>query len=547
MRRLWELSFILCLCFSQNAMASDGGPCNPPSKYKFTFAMKADDGEQTICEDESKINNYTNYVSGYYTKISETTTQKYICIGNNCGNVNDHVLTVRCNGRVTLGANPLSTVSPTPFSSPSWPSCYPNCPSYCDKCDIKNGVPFCSHCLEDHGLSRYVTSSGQCSQCPSCGHCPNGKDLVAWFNCYMNNGSPQSCPTGKYSDIVSGGGIEKCKTCPTGCTKCSYAYEKGKVWCQACDDGYTLKDGQCVQQEKYTIEFYDKKGSFDSITKNAEDLTYYISYLQGNYEQHYYSCATDKEQKRVVCSCSGAGSSWHGYFKDKSRCEAWINSQSGFCDVIDGYSSSHPNCQYVAKYCSNGCKKCTSSSNCTECSSGFRLENGYCKEIKEYSIMFTDKGGNKKEQNKLSFYPGTAADIMEQFWTIYDSAKARCSVGDSEILCTCAQTGTGSYYNDYFMSMERCNSYKAEQEASNADGVFCEMNDATDNICPIKSTRCSANCKKCTSTSDPCECKDGYTWNAERKMCLPPTAPVDCPSPLAYSADGRSCEFKCSE
>ena len=448
-----------------------------------------------------------------------------------------------------LGSNPPSTVvSPTPFSSPPWPSCYPNCPSYCDKCDIKNGVPFCSHCLEDHGLSRYVTSSGQCSQCPSCGHCPNGKDLVAWFDCYMNNGYPQSCPTGKYSDTVSGGGIEKCKTCPTGCTKCSYAYEKGKVWCQACDDGYTLKDGQCVQQEKYTIEFYDKKGSFDSITKNAEDLTYYISYLQGNYEQHYYSCATDKEQKKVVCSCSGAGSSWHGYFKDKSRCEAWINSQSGFCDIIDGYSSSHPNCQYVAKYCSRGCVKCTSSDNCTECSSGFRLENGYCKEIKEYSIAFTDKKGSVGK-GSAEFYPGTADDIITQFWALgeYDSAVARCSVdtAEQEIVCTCTRSGTNFSYG-YFLEMNRCNSYKDELYAAGSDGIYCETKDASD-MCPVKANNCVSNCLKCLNSICD-QCKDGYIWNNTEKKCLPNGPhPVSCPSPLAYSADGRSCEFKCAE
>lgn len=413
MRRLWELSFILCLCFSQNVFGQQTEPANG------RIVQLCSDGEPVACP--ITLGGQNCYISSNAAPKCSTKGEDkspYFKVEEGGKNYFHLVCTNKAAWKKDTTYNGQSiprTDTPVKYHKidlSEYKGCYLPCPNNCDKCDIKNGVPFCSHCPDRNVYGRnityYVTNSGQCSECPSnCGYCPNGKDLVAYFNCYMNNGNPQSCPTGKYSDEISGKGIEKCKTCPTGCTKCTYAYEKGKVWCQSCDSDYTLDNGQCIKAE--------------------------------------------------------------------------------------------------------------------------------------YSIMFTDKGGNKTEQNKLSFHPGTAADIMEQFWTIYDSAKARCSVGDSEILCTCAQTGTGSYYNDYFMSMERCNSYKAEQEASNADGVFCETNDATDNICPIKSTRCSANCLKCQST-DTCDvCREGYTWNSEKKKCLPPITPLSCPEPLKYSNDGRCC------
>ncbi|MBR4127327.1 MAG: hypothetical protein IKR09_07120 [Alphaproteobacteria bacterium] len=537
MRRLWELSFILFLCFSQNAFGQQTEPANG------RIVQLCSDGEPVACS--ITLGGQNCYISSNAAPKCSTKGEDkspYFKVEEGGKNYFHLVCTNKAAWKKDTTYNGQSiprTDTPVKYHKidlSEYKGCYLPCPYNCDKCDVKDGVPFCSHCVGNY----YVKNNGQCSSCPSCGHCPNGKDLVAWYNCYMNNGNPQSCPTGKYSDEVSGKGIEKCKTCPTGCTKCTYAYEKGKVWCQSCDSGYTLENGQCIQQEKYTFEFYDKSGKFDSEEKNSREVDAYIGYLYGNKE--YYRCVTDKENKKVICSCSGAGSSWHGYFKDKSRCEAWINSPTslpGFCDVIDGYSSSHPNCQYVAKYCSNGCKKCTSS-NCTECSSGFRLENGYCKEVKEYSIMFTDKKGSVGKDSTESFYPGTENDIITQFKALgkYKSNVARCSANTvgQEIECTCTLADTA-----YFLDMDRCSWYKDKLYTEGSDGVFCETNDATDNICPIKSTRCSANCLKCQSTDTCDQCKDGYTWNSENKKCLPPITPLSCPEPLKHSNDGRCC------
>ncbi|MBR4127328.1 MAG: hypothetical protein IKR09_07125, partial [Alphaproteobacteria bacterium] len=398
------LSLFICFVLVTLSLKSEAyaWPCSSQSDVtNKTSSYLCDDLHPYPCEDTTVGN--CQYPSSNYSDTDNywfSTKTKSV----NISGINHTVFYAICKGYRETGAPSPNVATFAPYiAGANRTICSAKCPTGCSSCSIKNkkeGLLKCGGCSSGYTKQGdlcchsgyYVpthNASNSCTKCPDNYKTCSGNSFTCKAGFYKNGNTCKACPAGTYS--ADGNTAASCTACPTECSACTSASV-----CTACSDGYGLIDHSCVKTETYTIEFYDKSGKFhtESKTGTPKNVSVYTGYLYGNIDKHYYSCATDKENKKVICSCSGAGSSWHGYFKDKSRCEAWINSQSGFCDVIDGYSSSHPNCQYVAKYCSRGCKKCTSSSNCTECSSGFRLENSYCKEVKEYSIKFTDKKGS---------------------------------------------------------------------------------------------------------------------------------------------------------
>ena len=325
--------------------------------------------------------------------------------------------------------------------------------------------------------------------CDSCKHFR----LEKTFECVLE------CPTGTYGDH------HMCRSCPHLCSECS----EGSSCLQCAEGAVKLVSGECSL-------------SCDQSSYLAEG---------GSCRPCHHSCL----------ECSGPAET------DCSVCQSQFIKEDGKCVVP-------PNCQ-VAEYfdsrslecrpCHESCAECVGKGvkECTECYSGFYLDDGVCVVVTSTSKQCD--GGKYYHEESESCKPCTA----------------NCSKCTDDITCL-------SCDSDYFLWTERIEGTQLEISGCISDcpkGFHGDSTSSSCQSCPSYCSECDSH-DKCTScTLDfavplngqcPQPCHDGEYFDFSTSHCLPclgnchtcrgPKTCLAC-DPNFYLISDTSCVSVCPE
>ncbi|KAL4500219.1 hypothetical protein ABPG73_011327 [Tetrahymena malaccensis] len=282
---------------------------------------------------------------------------------------------------------------------------------YCKQCDSN-----CLTCSEAKtkcfscGIGLYLNNDNICVQCNHDGYYIEGKKCLPCnpeLSCKQctDNISCSECNFGKFiqsdnkneCDICKDGYFTSgiyCKRCKENCNKCTDLSN-----CINCADGFFSKNGICILCSK-DLKCKTCKNEIVctscNITEYIQSNGYCGACQKGNYIDGRY--CKNCQQNCIECSSQDTCTQCiEGYFLKSGNCEACNSSLScltcldkssctscnkdkylypgGKCDVcLDGYVIENNLC----KKFSENCQKCSSVSQCIQCSNGYFLKENIC-------------------------------------------------------------------------------------------------------------------------------------------------------------------------
>ncbi|KAL4512756.1 hypothetical protein ABPG72_017441, partial [Tetrahymena utriculariae] len=273
--------------------------------------------------------------------------------------------------------------------------CTGACKNQCQQC-FPSAYFYQNSCTLNQPLQTYCDSNLICNSCDSsCKYC-NGPSSNECIQCF----------DGLYLDIKNG--LQTCQICQKGCSLCSNRLNN----CSACISPYYLKENSCFLNclsNQY----------FDLSTRDCEQCNKQCLTCQAKASTNCTSCIANANlNNNGVCVCSKQG---YGFSSDGSQC---VSCQLALCQIcqlsqicescienatLSNDSTGNQVCTcnegyYYLKYynkCTkcpqNHCKSCSADGKiCTECLSGFKLQNGNCGYCNNYK--FADSN-NQCSQN----------------------------------------------------------------------------------------------------------------------------------------------------
>ncbi len=273
-------------------------------------------------------------------------------------------------------------------------------------------------------VTKGETITNKCDKfSPDCKLCTKKQCLICTKTCLSNqyldrdNCNCVSCPN-------------NCESCnELGCNRCKAGYQKKDGACEACQSGYySLEGGTCQKCPK------------GSMANSAISATGCIQCPLGTYQDETgktscKSCSGSNQYQdgigQSICKTCGVNSipnsnhtGCNSTCVDKSTCGS--NQYHDNCHCQNCSTGQIPNsdktgcytpaadCSADGKYyiassnscgdCAAGCKKCTSSTACTECtnSEDYKLVNGVCK---EYKYPASQADCDRLSNNKSIYIP----------------------------------------------------------------------------------------------------------------------------------------------
>ena len=381
----------------------------------------------------------------------------------------------------------------------------------CETCKVSN----CKYCSKEADI---------------CSECGDGKVLY-------NNECYDFCPIGSYLPINTGKKVDKCKSCPLNCQKCS-----DDDTCLACNQNYVLQDNVC--QIKCNDFYYNENG----ICKPCENSN--CLKCSGQDSEKCESCPSnrlfynnecltecpdgtfEKEGKCLICdptckTCSGSsnncltcvkGLEYHQNEEEKcvTDCDLGSVPVDGVCKActqkdceickIDNLDyclqPKYPNpvhngtvfdhcpegtfleSEGQCKSCKTNCRSCQNSNGCFECNEGFYLKDNEC--VSQCGNGYVNDESNKKCHECSPSCLQCKLDDNE--------CCTVCPVSQFLLNCECFDTCPEKYWSDY-------------------ENKLCKTCE-------------DLNCKICSNKGKTCDkCSNGYVLNSEGTKCIPAPCP----------------------
>ncbi|EAR82805.1 glycoside hydrolase family 45 protein (macronuclear) [Tetrahymena thermophila SB210] len=271
-------------------------------------------------------------------------------------------------------------------------SCKKPCDQSCKTCSTSQDATQCTSCYDGYYLNG--SSVGTCSKCPSgCTSCTSNSNCLACTDNYvLISGScePCDCPclscktdTSTCTSCIKGyilNGNTCEATCDSTCKTCSK--NQDATQCTSCNSGFYLDGttvGSCVQCSQ-NCSSCTSKNSCQTCTNNTilvsgqcqsckspcqtcqTSVTNCLSCVQG-YTLNRNTCSPTKGECHPSCKTCSVNN-------DQNACTSCFD---GFLILGSG------NCQP----CQPPCYNCSGNpNNCTQCASGYAVQNGTCQKIK---------------------------------------------------------------------------------------------------------------------------------------------------------------------
>ncbi|XP_068615246.1 proprotein convertase subtilisin/kexin type 5-like, partial [Brachionichthys hirsutus] len=357
--------------------------------------------------------------------------------------------------------------------------CHQSCP---DRTYSEDDTMACAPC-EDERCA--ICDQSQCYWCDE-GFYVFGGDCV------------DDCREGFFVDVES----NECDACHRSCRACG---GPGFDDCDSCEDGFNLKDGECLEGRRLVL--CPEKHFTNS---------------QGGCEPCHPSCKTCSAAWKENCSSCFSGRFLTAQQTCVSRCPpgAFANKTSSQCDD-----------------CSTGCVLCQDGRQCQRCRSGLHLQDGKC--VAECRRGFPRDGACRTCAPECASCQGNSSYCLscETDYLLLDhSCRSHCLEGfyASETEChrcpahcrECNQDGLCKNCElYYFLHKDKCvddcpNGYFASEESEecvrcHADCATCDGPDIDDcNICRNrKAVRYNGEClPRCPNTTyydkSTNECRD---------------------------------------
>jgi hypothetical protein len=296
-----------------------------------------------------------------------------------------------------------------------------------------------------------------------------------------------------------------CSPCVDGCKQCDNSNS-----CKICDEGYYMKNGQCVK---------DCKDSY--VLKNNECVKCHDTDCIKCYENNPNNCITCRPGTflyglKCVETCPAEtypslNNICEPCKKDCASCTSQYDCKSCKGDkVLQGYDCKDE-CDegYTSLMKSSPiCKKCTDS-NCKKCSG----KANYCEECKKPNVLL-------EGECVTSCPDGFFLDSFLNKCIKCDPICGKCSLSSSN----CISCITGFTYSS---NNSTCSD-------------TCLDSQVTDLSQPNLCKNCTASfCKKCKpdSLNECIICQDGFKLDTLNKTCV-----KICPDGTFLSTDGKTCE-----
>ncbi|XP_071385584.1 proprotein convertase subtilisin/kexin type 5-like [Centroberyx affinis] len=360
-------------------------------------------------------------------------------------------------------------------------------PEYEDCLPCDEGCKTCKH-----NRTYSVNDSMVCARCAD-SHCVNCDQ----YQCYW-------CEEGFY---VSGFFVDEesqdCEPCHRSCRTCGGPKYND---CDSCEDGFTLKDGECLEDTQFVL-------CPDKHFRNGK----------GDCEQCHSSCKTCFDGGREDCSSCYSGSFLTARQSCVSRCPpgTFSNRTSGQCED-----------------CLPGCVVCQDGQRCQRCRSGrtqLYLQDGVC--VVECQRGFPQGGVCQPCAPQCASCQGNASHCLScdsQYLLLDRSCRSHCPDG-------------------YYATETECLRCPPDCKECNHDGLCQECaeyyflhDDKCVDDCPTgyfageeqqECVRCHADCASCDGPDwddcDVCRNPKAVRYNGE---CLP-----QCPTNTYHDKNTHEC------
>ena len=350
------------------------------------------------------------------------------------------------------------------------------CPDGCSTCQEVNGEVECNSCDDE-----YYQSGKKCiEKSDTC-------EVVSFSGC-------TSCKKGQYSSN------NICQDCSSNCVECNNNKE-----CQKCEDGYTNKKGQCVDDKKC-----EKRNKNDKCIKCVEG--YYLD----NKEEECKECMNGCQECNNANTCKIC---IDGFILYQSECHQQtaksVNQQMNKVknemkrdDVIiipncmnqsivgcvrceSGYYINDGRCLK----CEENCNICIDETTCKSCKTGFTAENGKC-------VEYTNSGCKYKMEGSDDCV------ICVDGYYLKDGDCRKCA--DSCSTCSDDYFKCITCANDYYFNSEGlCAPCSGLNNCSTCGQYGCVECESGFYIKDYNCYECPDNCNECANGVCS-ECADGY-------------------------------------
>ena len=413
------------LCPSGSTISSAGNSCLQNCGVANCLTCGA---SASVCQQCDTNNGY--YLNSGQCSLCQIKQGKYLSTGGTCEGCEDNCLEcsdgttcTKCNkagGFYLSNADCLACDLKNGKFIPSSGNACSNCESHClectsstacTKCKVSEGYFLSSgNCIFcDASQARYITTDGDdCMDCePNCLRCSDGQTCTKCDSSrgfYLSNKDCLACDL-KNGKFVSTAG-DSCLNCGDHCMECG-----GLDSCTKCkkDDGYYLSGGGCLSCPLTNGKYISQSGDScldcgDGCLRCSDSTTCSRCNIAGGFylsggrclsckvsEGKFIPPSGDSCQDCVLgCSkCSNLEScsicdTPNGYVLESQTCVFCNTSSNNFIDQ----AGSPPTC----KSCSKNCEKCTSKTNCTQCSQDYQVNSkGACVEkpssIESYTLL----------------------------------------------------------------------------------------------------------------------------------------------------------------
>ncbi|KAL4500217.1 hypothetical protein ABPG73_011325 [Tetrahymena malaccensis] len=527
-------------------------------------------------ENEESIQNYFN-INGF--KLFINTNNKQQKQSNSYLSINQSFL------RLLQGCNSQQYFHPI----------YQRCESCHERCKGCTGYKQCKDCIvAPGGTQRYdQLADGFCDYCPngqtwkpnnicngcsvSCNcdsskkQCISCKDSKNQLNVERNTCEPCNEDEGYYIDgqyckkcniickTCQGPSEYDCKDCIDGAKKyqdgsckynkdnpngCILPYINQQNSCVCNQDGYYLKDKNCVQcqvdlkcqrcspETSCTQCFQTKPEKYLQDGKKCTECKqsgYFINSNQITCDK----CISNCDQCDNNSSCKKCNTGFY-ILEDNQSCSQ-CNTNGYYIDKTNQFCKKCPQ--------DKNCKQCNNNQKCTECQNGYYLFN-------LDSCILCGDGYFKSGNNCFKCIDNcqTCADdkkcikCLPNYYLFNDKVQCiPCNLegqfqqSDTCQLCdsTCSKC-QGKTQNDCLECKDQHQfNYKGRCEACARDGVFQSGKQCLD---------CAQNCKSCTGVEiDKCiQCNNTFSFQSDRKCMI-------CPTDNKYFIDGNNQCLKCHD
>lgn len=398
-----------------------------------------------------------------------------------------------------------------------------SCSSNCDSCEVST---YCNECS-----GGYYRDDGECTACKQgCEDCSadscNACASIGYYNasdvCQECDDGCKYCVNGYCTYCIEGYFLEdlNCTKCEVGCLSCL-----NSSFCTGCSQEFYLNKGDCVKCPEGCLQCYH-------TTCQDCKTGFYMK------ESSCVSCATGCYNCTKAKTCE---SCIEGYYLNDDTCQS-CNTGSYYCTsettsraCMNGYYLSSETCQI----CSEGCKICTSlkclicysgfnynsttqvcdpcSDDCSNCKSGFYLENSNCYSCPDGCLDCESSTSCSSCEEGFRLLSGLCQACSASCETCesgyYLNSKSQCTSCQAYCTICTSESDCSKCQDSYYLDKNTCKPCPMYCSACNSLNLCnsCVEHFYLDayNICQA----CTDNCKSCSSTACQ-ECNPTYYLNS---------------------------------